>query len=159
MTSKGILKSVFGSTAQGDGQLDTDWVILSCPWIRIFPPFGPLLSGDKGGMEGQASGELRSSVANGGLEGDNGGSYGGKGRELGVVEENQLGKKVGMVGEDLRVERKEGTGCRREGVEKMHKFLNFFLVFVEFLRMATQKNKGGGGGGDNASMVDVNRSC
>lgn len=30
MTSKGILKSVFGSTAQGDGQLDTDWVILSC---------------------------------------------------------------------------------------------------------------------------------
>ncbi|KAM0974435.1 hypothetical protein FF1_017638 [Malus domestica] len=63
---------------------------------------------DKGGREGQGSEELGSGVAKGRLEGGNGGSYGGEGRELGVLEGRQLGEEVGMVGEDLGAERREG---------------------------------------------------
>ncbi|KAM1107592.1 hypothetical protein ACFX2I_004342 [Malus domestica] len=86
----------------------------------------------RGGMEileldgegedgGEGVGELGSGMANGGLEGRNRGSDGGEGRELGVVEGRELGvvegrelgEEVGVAGEDLGTERREGGGWGR----------------------------------------------
>ncbi|KAM1212839.1 hypothetical protein ACFXTH_004256 [Malus domestica] len=62
---------------------------------------------------GEGVGELGSGMANGGLEGSNRGSDGGEGRELGVVEGRELGEEVGVAGEDLGTERREGGGWGR----------------------------------------------